>query len=161
MHQKVFKPKLEYLKSLGISDVETALMLSSEPSILERSLENCIMPSVQVIKRFVGTDDNVLKVIKASYRILTYNLDKFLEPNIAILVRHGVPKSNILKLIMAQPKSFLASTCKFSEAVAQVEKLGFDPTKIQFVLAIRSLVVLGKSFCERKLGVYHSVGFSE
>ncbi|KAL6973069.1 hypothetical protein U1Q18_027243, partial [Sarracenia purpurea var. burkii] len=157
---KTFKPKLEYFKSLGFSDGEIAQMLSSEPYILARSLEKCIIPSVQVIKRVVGTNDNVLKVIKGCYRVLEYDLEKVLEPNVATLTSLGVPESKILKLMFLQPRSLLLRTYQFSEVVAEVEKMGFDPAKLLFVLAIRSLAVLGNSW-ERKLGVYHSVGLSK
>ncbi|KAL6973068.1 hypothetical protein U1Q18_027242, partial [Sarracenia purpurea var. burkii] len=86
---KTLKPKLDYIKSLGLSDVELAQILSIEPQILERSLENRIMPSVQFIRHVVGTEDNVLKAIKAYSRLLRSNIEKELEPNIAMLISQG------------------------------------------------------------------------
>jgi mTERF domain-containing protein len=62
---KIFKPKLEFFKSLGLSDLEIAKLLSTRPSILERSLEKQIIPCVQELRRILGTDENVLKAIKA------------------------------------------------------------------------------------------------
>ncbi|KAH7858469.1 hypothetical protein Vadar_024159 [Vaccinium darrowii] len=93
---QVFKPKLEYFKSLGFSDAEISQILASEPYILARSLENWIIPSVQVIRRVVGTNENVLKLLKACYRILDYDLQEIIEPNIAVLINHGVKTEDFL-----------------------------------------------------------------
>ncbi|KAA8540701.1 hypothetical protein F0562_024380 [Nyssa sinensis] len=146
---------------MGFQEAEIAQMLSSEPYILERSLENQIIPSVQFIGRVVGTNENVLKTIKACYRILESNLEKVLEANITILMNHGVPKSKVLKLIMLQPKPLLLRSHRFSDVVNEVVKLGFDPTNLLFVLAVRSMAVMSKSLWERKLEVYCSFGLSE
>ncbi|CAK9167514.1 unnamed protein product [Ilex paraguariensis] len=159
--QKIFTPKLEFFKSVGLSGEEIAQILSSEPYILERSLENHIIPSVDVIRRILGTDEKVLKAIKACYRILEYNLEEVLGRNIEILMNHGVPKSIVLKLMMIQPKSLLVRTTRFGEVVGEITKLGFNPSSLLFVLAVRSMAVTSKSLWERKFGVYCSYGLSE
>jgi hypothetical protein len=43
------------------------------PSILVRSLEKQIIPCVQELRRILGTDENVLKAIKADYRVIVIN----------------------------------------------------------------------------------------
>ncbi|KAG7952020.1 hypothetical protein I3843_12G037000, partial [Carya illinoinensis] len=55
-------PKLEFFKSLGFSDFEIAKLLSSEPYILTRSLENHIIPCVQMLRRPWCSLSLVLKV---------------------------------------------------------------------------------------------------
>ncbi|CAK9167515.1 unnamed protein product [Ilex paraguariensis] len=156
-----FTPKLDLFKSMGFSGAEIAQMLSSEPYILGRSLENQIIPSVLAIKGIVGTDENVVKAIKAYYCILERNLQEVLEPNIAILINTGVPQSKVAKLIMIQPRSLLVRPNRFSEVVSEVKGLGFDPTNLLFVLAVRSMAVMSKSLWEHKLGVYCSCGLSQ
>ncbi|KAM7475723.1 hypothetical protein LguiB_022966 [Lonicera macranthoides] len=159
--QKCFKPKFEFFESLGFSREEIAQILSSEPYILERSLENHIIPSVEVLRRFVDTDETVLKTIKSCYRILEFNLEEVLAPNMAMLMEHGVPKSKALKLIMLQPKSLLLRNHRFAEVVKEVKELGFNPTHLLFVLAIRSIAVMSKSLWERKMVIYRSFGLSD
>jgi len=134
--------------------------LSNEPYILSRSLEDRITPSVQVIRRVVGTDENVLKAIKACYRILEYDLEEILEPNIAVLINHGVPESLVLRFISHQPKSLLFKTHEFSEVVEEVEKLGFDPRQMQYLLAVFALARMSKSLWQRKSEVFRSFGMS-
>ncbi|XP_059638862.1 transcription termination factor MTERF9, chloroplastic-like [Cornus florida] len=159
--QRNFKPKLEYLKSLGFSEEEIAKILSSIPSILQSSLENQLIPAVQVIRSIVGTNEDFLKPIRAWYGILVFKLEKVLEPNIAILLNHGVPKSLVVKWFMYQPKSLLLKSDRFSEVVREVEKMNFDPTTRQFMLAMDTMAMMSKSLWEQKLGVYSSFGLSE
>jgi mTERF domain-containing protein len=62
---KILKPKLDFFKSLGFSDLEVTKLLSGRPCILGRSLEKQIIPCVQGLRLILGTDENVLKSIKA------------------------------------------------------------------------------------------------
>ncbi|XP_050223919.1 uncharacterized protein LOC126673721 [Mercurialis annua] len=157
---KTFKPKLDFFKSLGFSEFDIAHILSSEPYILERSLEKKIMPCVQVIRRVVGHNLNVMKAIKANYRILESNVEKVLEPNMLLMANHGVPDSLILKIFLLQPKSLLLKTEQLSEIIVEVKRMGFDPTNLLFVLAIRSMAVMNKALWELKLEAYRSFGLS-
>jgi mTERF domain-containing protein len=159
MH-KNFKPKLDFFKSLGLSDPEIAKLLSTQPSILKRSLEKTIIPCVQELRRILGSDENVLKAIKAECRVIEANVEKVLKPNMSMLISHGVPQSLALKLFFLGPRSLLMSTFRFSEIISEVMKLGFDPNKLRFVIAIRSMA-MSKTLWEQKMKAYRSCGFSE
>ncbi|KAM6570257.1 hypothetical protein CsatB_018242 [Cannabis sativa] len=153
--------KLEYFKFMGFSDEDIARIVSSEPYILERSLENQIIPCIEVLKRVLGTDDNVRKVIKACYWILEYNLEKMLVPNISLLKSHGVPEDLIVKLFTTHPRTLLLRSQKFNEILAKVVELGFKPNTLLFVLAIRSMAVMSKALWEKKVETYKSFGLTK
>ncbi|GAV68230.1 mTERF domain-containing protein [Cephalotus follicularis] len=158
---KNVKPKLEYFKSLGFSDVEITNVLSTEPYILERSLENQIMPCIEVLRRLLGNDENVLKAISSCYRLLEFNLEEVLEPNIWRLMKHGVPQSSVLKILVREPKILLIRTKQFNELIAEVKKLGFDPNRFVFLLAIRAMGLVSKTTWDQKLEAYRNFGFSK
>jgi len=157
---KIFKPKLEFFKSLGLSNLEIAKLLSTAPYILERSLENQIIPCVQELRRILGTDENVLKAIKACCSIVGFNVE-VVQPNISMLISHGVPESLVLKMFLIQPKLLLVRTYRFSEIVSDVMKLGFDPNSLLFVSAIRVMAVMSKTLWEQKVEAYKSFGLSK
>lgn len=159
--KKCMKPKLEFFKSLGFTELQMAKFLSSQPYILERSLENHIIPCVEALRRVLHTDENVLKAIRAGCLVLEYNIEKVLEPNIAILVNHGVPKSLVVKLMVIQPRTLLQSSARLNEIIDEVKKLGFDPTNLLFVLAIRSMAVMSKALWEKKLEAYMNFGLTK
>ncbi|KAG2676133.1 hypothetical protein I3843_12G038100 [Carya illinoinensis] len=159
--QKIFKPKFEFFKSLGFSCLEIAKLLSVEPYILERSLENKIIPCVQELRRILGTDENVLKAVKACFLLIECNVERVLLANISILLSHGVPNSLVVKIFLMHPRSLLLRTCRFSEVVDEVMKLGFDPNNLLFVLAIRSMAVMSKALWEKKVEALRSFGLSK
>ncbi|EXB94316.1 hypothetical protein L484_002677 [Morus notabilis] len=155
-----FRPKLEFFRSLGLTDEDVAKILSWEPSILERSLEKQIIPSVQVFRRVLGTGFDVLKAIKSFYFILEYDLENTLVPNVSTLKSHGVSETLILKMFMMQPRSLLLNPCRFSEVLAEVVKLEFDPNNLLFVLAVRVMATVSKTLWEQKLESFISFGLS-
>jgi mTERF domain-containing protein len=157
---KIFKPKLELFKSLGFSDPEIAKLLSARPSILRRSLENKIIHCVQELRRILGTDENVLEAIKVDSSVILVNVEKVLRPNMSMLISHGVPQSVVLKLFYLRQNPLAMSMNRLSEIVGEVKKLGFDPKKFLFVLAIRSLAV-SKTLWEQKVEAYRSFGLSK
>jgi mTERF domain-containing protein len=157
---KIFKPKLELFKSLGFSDPEIAKLLSARPSILTRSLEKQIIPCVRELRRILGTDENVLKAIKAECRVIEANVEKALKPNMSMLKSHGVPQSLALKLFFLRQNPLYISRNRFSEIISEVMKLGFDPNKLRFVVAIRSMA-MSNTLWEQKVKAYRSCGLSE
>ncbi|KAF5454406.1 hypothetical protein F2P56_024074 [Juglans regia] len=159
--QKILKPKFEFFKSLGFSYLEIAKLLSAEPYILERSLENQLIPCVQELRRILGTDENVLKALKACFSLIEINVERVLQANISILLSHGVPNSLVVKIFLIQPRSLLVRTYRFSKIVNEVMKLGFDPNNLLFVLAIRSMAVMSEALWEKKVEALRSFGLSK
>lgn len=159
--EKCMKPKLEFFKSLGVTELQMAKFLSSQPYILERSLENHIITCIETLRRVLDTDENVLKAIRAGCLILEYNIEKVLEANITILVSHGVPKSLVVKLMLIQPRTLLQSSARLNGIIDEVKKLGFNPTNLLFLLAIRSMAVMSRALWEKKLEAYMNFGLSK
>ncbi|PRQ17022.1 putative transcription regulator mTERF family [Rosa chinensis] len=137
--QKTFKPKIDYLKSVGFSELDIARVLSSEPYILTRSLKNKIAPVLKRLGEFLAV----------------------LEPNIDILRSHGVPESLILKFFVDHPPALLLSPYQVSEGIGFVKSLGFSPNNLKFLLALHSAAVMSKALWEQKLETYRSCGMSK
>ncbi|XP_047307678.1 transcription termination factor MTERF4, chloroplastic-like [Impatiens glandulifera] len=158
---KYLKPKLDYLISIGLSSEDISRLVLAEPTILTRSLENQLMPSVEVIRRVVGSESRVLKAIKSCHRLLGYNLEKVLEGNITILTNHGVPRSIVDKLFYIHMNTLLNSNGRLTKVVVRVSDLGISPKTNTFILATRVLSSISDSVWERKKDVYSSFGLSE
>ncbi|XP_059654514.1 uncharacterized protein LOC132301263 [Cornus florida] len=50
---------------------------------------------------------------------------------------------------------------RFNEVVEDVKKMGFNPSKFQFVVAVEALISLSKLTWKRKMEVYERWGWSE
>lgn len=136
-------------------------MVSSNPGILQCSLENNIIPSIAFIKEIVGTDTNLITMLKRSDWILSRNVQTYLTPKIDILRAHGVPDSNISMLLVSSPNAFVMENSRFQRIAEDIKKIGFDPSKSMFCEGIRRLAVLSESTLEAKLGVYKRWGWSK
>ncbi|XP_077248867.1 transcription termination factor MTERF8, chloroplastic-like [Tasmannia lanceolata] len=156
---KILKPKFEFFNSLG--SIDLAKLFTSDPTLLKRSLNNQIIPSFNFLKSFLHTNENIIFAIRRSTPILQYNVEKVMAPNVAVLQNHGVPNYIISKLISKQPRTIMLNNSRFSEIVAMVKEMGFNPVKGNFITAVRVMSGMSKLNWERKLGVYRSLGWSE
>uniref|UniRef100_A0A5B7AN15 Mitochondrial transcription termination factor family protein n=1 Tax=Davidia involucrata TaxID=16924 RepID=A0A5B7AN15_DAVIN len=158
---KALKPKLEFFNSIGVSSSDLVKILSADPTVLERSLKNQIIPSYQFLKSILDTDASVIATIKRSSWVLRNDLRKYIDPNVALLRDHGVPESRISSYLKTQPRAFIQIPKRFRPIVEVVKEMGFDPSKNSFVNAILVLTGNSKSTWERKLEVYRKWGWSD
>ncbi|XP_059630164.1 transcription termination factor MTERF8, chloroplastic-like [Cornus florida] len=156
---KTLLPKFDLFYSTGISTTDLAKTLSTNPTILTHSLENHIIPSYNLLKSFFHSTDKFMAAFKRYPDILGHNAIIF--PNIDVLRQHGVPESNIVFLLSTQPRAFIKKPDRFNEVVEDVKKIGFNPSKFQFVMAVKALRSMSKSTWKRKMEVYEKWGLSE
>ena len=96
--KKTFFPKLQFLGSVGLSHVNLAKILASNPSILHRSLENNLIPTYNLPKGVKIGDENVPKVVVRHCWIPSEDLKKTIAPNVKLLREVGVLITHILFL---------------------------------------------------------------
>ncbi|XP_043724105.1 transcription termination factor MTERF5, chloroplastic-like [Telopea speciosissima] len=158
---KTLKPKIEFFQSLGFSRSDLAKFICSDKAILLSSLQNQIIPTLNFLKTFVLTNENLVSALKQYNRLVGYNVKKILEPHVATLRSYGVPDFNISKMIISVPKPLGLSILRFKDITAMVNRMGFDPNSRSFVVAIYSMSGLSKQSWERKREAFRSFGWSD
>ncbi|XP_058209232.1 transcription termination factor MTERF4, chloroplastic-like [Rhododendron vialii] len=158
--EKTLLPKLEFFKSKGVSSTDVVKILSTTPKLLIRSLDNQIIPSFELFKNLIGSEEKTLSVIKRSARPLSVDLDSRMTPNVEILREFNVPDVNIAYLLKNHPRVFTPSE-RFRQTVEEVKRMGFNPLRVTFVLAIYVLNSLSKPVWEKKIEVYKKWGLSQ
>ncbi|XP_059630176.1 uncharacterized protein LOC132273173 [Cornus florida] len=156
---KTLLPKFDFFYSTGISSTDLVKTLSTNPTILTHSLNNQIIPSFNLLKNFFHSDDKLIAAFKRYPEVLCHNAIIF--PNIEILRQLGVPDSIIMALLTTQPRSLIIKADRLKEVVEDVKKMGFNPSKSQFVMAVRALTQMNKSTWKRKMEVYEKWGWSQ
>ncbi|KAL5543951.1 hypothetical protein UlMin_007735 [Ulmus minor] len=155
------KPKLELIKSVVFTDKDFWKVLCSRPSVLQRSLENQLVPVVKLLGIALGTKENLQKTMKSCNWLLTSSLERVIEPNISMLISYGIPKPLVSKWILLRPRILVMKTDRLREILDKVLKLGFKPNSLLFALAAHSMASMSKTIWDQKLEAFRSFGLSE
>ncbi|XP_058203066.1 transcription termination factor MTERF5, chloroplastic-like [Rhododendron vialii] len=158
--QKILLPKLEFLKSRGVSSADVARIVSTNPFFLKSSLDNTIIPAFDFLSNLCQSQAKAIAVIQR-YRRLSLDQLTRMSPNIETLRETGVSDSSITYLLIYEPGAFMVSYDRFRRVVEKVEKIGFSPSKVHFVVAIKVLCMMTKSTWNKKVEVYRKWGLTE
>ncbi|KAL4369671.1 hypothetical protein GQ457_05G009620 [Hibiscus cannabinus] len=157
--EKTLLPKLQFFYSKRISGVQR--VLSSNPDVLKRSLDNRIIPNFNAFREVTRcNDDQVFSAYKNCSDVLWCDFPSKIASNVAILKECGVPESTVMAEVVVHPRAFAVNHDKFRRAVEEVKKLGFDPSKYNFLTALQAFLQISKSTWERKSDVLKQWGWS-
>ncbi|GFZ21828.1 hypothetical protein Acr_29g0009900 [Actinidia rufa] len=159
--EKTLLPKLEFLKSKGISSTDVTKIVYASPHFLKRSLEKIIIPSFNLFSNLLQSEEKTLAAIKSYSGLLLFDRQTHVIPNIETLREAGVPNANIMFLLTNQPRAFMTGSDRFRQVVKEVETMGFNPLRINFVTAVHALRAMAKSTWEKKVDVYRKWGWTE
>lgn len=158
---KVFLPKLEFFYSKGLSKKDLAKIMSSDPSLLCRSLNSYIIPTYNLLRSVLPSDERVVSALKHQWRPLEDH-SKVMVSNIRLLRDLGVSDSGIASVLQNFPEVVMPKTELFKEILKKVEDMGFTPEKFSFLLAIRIFSTQShKKAWNRCWEVYRRFGWSE
>ncbi|RDX71057.1 hypothetical protein CR513_49629, partial [Mucuna pruriens] len=149
-------PKFEFLLSKGASASDIVQLVNRCPRILGCSLENNVIPTFELVRRFLQSDKKIIDCVLANRHFLDYNIA---AQNVNILDDVGVKDSNIAYLFRTRPSILLSSD--LGRAVEEVKEMGFDPSKIGFVMALHAKRGVSKSRWDAKVDAFKSWGWSE
>ncbi|KAB2035384.1 hypothetical protein ERO13_D04G129242v2, partial [Gossypium hirsutum] len=133
---------------LGFSTHDVADIVASDPWILTRSVDDRIAPSISDLKTVLGSNDDVVKLLRTSAWFLKSDLQKTMMPNIEFLRNCGICSSQIVSYVFSFPRFFLLKPENIKQFVERADALGFDRNSNMFLAAIRML----SSMTFRKLG---------
>lgn len=152
------KPKLEFLLSQGLTELEVVDILLSNPFVLlNTNLKRKIIPSFNTMKAIFPTNAAVIQFLKHTGHVSTY---AFLA-NVQILRGNGVPESVIRKLYSRRPKIMTRNPSYFARVVERTLDMGFHPSKPSlFVDAVFVLLSLKPSTWDRRVMFCRSLGWS-
>ena len=149
-------PKFEFLASKGASHSGILHMVTRSPRFLRRSLENHIVPMFELVRRFFPSDD---KAIACIISCPTSIGDARLQHNVKLLLNEGLTDSSIHYLIST--RAYILSEDDLRKTVEEVKQLGFDPSQLNFSVALRAKMAVTKSRWDAKVEALKTWGWSE
>ncbi|KAK8511158.1 hypothetical protein V6N11_046477 [Hibiscus sabdariffa] len=159
--EKTLLPKVTFFNSKGISSTDLSKLFVKHPHLLRLSLGRKIIPNFNFLSNLFQSDNVALDVINFQPRIFCSDFDSCILPNCNVLRQNGVPEHNIVKGFRRVPKTFSVTPVVFKDNVEEVKKMGFNPERFSFVVALDVLGSMRKSTWERKFDVYNKCGWSE
>ncbi|KAB2045117.1 hypothetical protein E1A91_D01G144500v1 [Gossypium mustelinum] len=145
-----FSSSFKIFQDLGFSTHDVADIVASDPWILTRSVDDRIAPSISDLKTVLGSNDDVVKLLRTSAWFLKSDLQKTMMPNIELLRNCGICSSQIVSYAFSFPRFFLFKPESIKQFVERADALGFDRKSNMFLAAIRMLS-----------SVFRKLGFSE
>ncbi|XP_050380103.1 uncharacterized protein LOC126797515 [Argentina anserina] len=158
--QKTLLPKLEFLTSIGMSRLDLAKTLSNGSWLFNRSLEKSIIPCYNFLKSVVISDAKVLHILRLRARDLGKFPSKDVLANVRLVTELGMPHPCLVLMLTFYTSVVTRRHELFTQIVSQVEEMGFDPGKSNFVQAMVALS--GRKTTRRvKEEAYKRWGWSE
>ncbi|CAA2992102.1 transcription termination factor MTERF15, mitochondrial isoform X1 [Olea europaea subsp. europaea] len=160
MHPKVFRfhpqnvilPKLKFLSSIGLSSDILHKIIVNNPWLLQRSLENKLIPCYNLLKNVPISNKDIVRIIKRNSRILGTNVEK-IAANVDAFRQMGVPQSSISFVMVNHPSLVLLNCEKLKRCVEETLSLGFNRLNTLFVQAVYVLCGSSKETWENKVKV--------
>ncbi|XP_058203234.1 uncharacterized protein LOC131317689 [Rhododendron vialii] len=159
--QETLLPKLQFLNSKGVSSTDVAVMVSTSTRVLKCSLKNVIIPAFDFFSNLLQSEEKAVAAFKRYSGIFWVDHQAQVTPHIQVLREANVPEANIMYLLMKQPRTFMVKIGRFREVVEEVEKTGFNPLRMNFVLAVHTVRSLAKSTWDEKVEAYKKWGLND
>ncbi|KAF7813675.1 transcription termination factor family protein [Senna tora] len=151
-------PKLEFFKSKGASSSQLAMIITTNPWSLDKSLVNHIIPCYDLIKSFLHSDERTMKTLKTCPNLIT---DYRLAQKVKLLQDYGVPDSSVTRLFRFWPLMMNFKIEEFKSNLDELKELGLHPSKASFTDALRAKLVVRESSWKRKVELYRRWGWSD
>ncbi|KAG4381467.1 hypothetical protein AAZX31_15G146100 [Glycine max] len=155
-HKRLW-PKFQFLLSKGASYPSDIVHLVNRcPRIINSSLEKNVIPTFELVKRFLQSDKKTIDCVFANRHFLNYNTA---SENVNLLLDVGVKDSSITYLFRRRASILLSKDLR--KNIDEVKELGFDPSKMSFVMALHAKMSVPKSRWDAKVDACKSWGWSE
>ncbi|XP_059281210.1 uncharacterized protein LOC132034889 [Lycium ferocissimum] len=159
---KTLKPKFLCLMNLGLSGSDLVDVIAKDTTIFDRGLETHLRPTIDLLRRTLGSDENIVKAIKRAPWLLSFRAHDIMESNVLLLRNSGVPDVRIRKLLLKNPRYITQKTDWVKDLLHRVENDFRVPRDSpMFPSGFRTLASQKKSTLERKIGIFKSFGWSD
>ncbi|XP_021766879.1 transcription termination factor MTERF9, chloroplastic-like [Chenopodium quinoa] len=155
---KTLKPKIQLFNDLGMSESDVIQTILRNPIILRQRLG----PTIHALKNVLGSDENVVTILKKVTRNLQCTANYFI-PNVELLQKYcGISSDTIQKHILRRPNSFIVKTDLLRDTLIKVElQLGIPRDSSMFFYGVNFLLSCGEKNIKDKCEVFKSFGWTQ
>ncbi|XP_021274621.1 uncharacterized protein LOC110409565 [Herrania umbratica] len=157
------RPKIKCFQNLGLMGTHLGKFLSRNSVLLACSLDKKLIPSIQIVKRVLGNNENkdLIKVFDRSNGFIASGRILKLSRNIEYLESCGIVGSQLSRLLKRQPRIFRMRQSALRDLVSRVLDMGFSTDSRMLIHAIHTMNRLSEQTLKKKWELLKSFGFSE
>ncbi|KAJ1262899.1 hypothetical protein BS78_09G144200 [Paspalum vaginatum] len=160
---KTLQPKLDYLVSVGISAPLLARLVSLNPILLRRSVQDYLAPFFTTLRDVLGgSETRVVAAIRSMPFVLRCNpKSTFLRGLPLLRDVHGLSGDEIARLVTLQPGVILQNPDRINEVVDTVRRFGVEPGSPKFVYVFKTFAKMKPSTLQSKFALFRRLGFDD
>ncbi|XP_059279870.1 transcription termination factor MTERF9, chloroplastic-like [Lycium ferocissimum] len=160
--ERILKPKLHCLTELGLSGSDIVKILLRDWTFFSRGLDTHIRPVIKCLRILLGSDENVVKVIKKTSWLISYNGGITIQDCLNLLQSVGCSNDKIKNFVLTRPGILKLGAKKLEETLHRVEKeFGVSPDSAMFLHIVSVLASHSRSNLDKKVEIFKSFGWSD
>ncbi|XP_004488247.1 transcription termination factor MTERF15, mitochondrial-like [Cicer arietinum] len=149
-------PKFQFFLSKGASNSDIVNLVSMNPMVLCSSLENQIVPTYELVYRFLKSHKDTIACVNHNS---TFFGDRRVASNIRLLTENGVADSNIARMLKTHCRTL--QTRDMLKLVEELKDLGFNPSKATFGVALNAKTTVPEARWKEKVDTLKKWGWSD
>ncbi|XP_016433103.1 transcription termination factor MTERF8, chloroplastic-like [Nicotiana tabacum] len=154
--------KFQCLMDLGLFGSDLVNVIAKDITIFDRGLDTHLRPTIDCLRKTLGTDENVVKAIKKTPWLLSFGSHHTIEANVLLLKKGGVSDVKLKTLVLRNPRYIIQKTEWVKDLLHRMEKDFRVPLHSPiFPYGFHTLACQRKSTLERKIGIFKSFGWSD
>ncbi|GJT72915.1 mitochodrial transcription termination factor [Tanacetum coccineum] len=160
---KTLNPKLKVFQELGLSGSDLVGLIQRNPEVFGFGLNTRIMPGLSLLRKVLGSDENVIEVINKSRWLCFTNYSmKRLETNVAILKDFGLGDDRIVKFILSNPEKVMVNPKVLASKLSYVEeRFKISRELPSFIHAVSVALYCSEVEVESKMEVFRGYGWCD
>nr|XP_043637500.1 transcription termination factor MTERF5, chloroplastic-like [Erigeron canadensis] len=163
-HQTL-EPKFRAFRDYGFSGSDIVELIKGNPSVLRFGLSTRIVPVVEFVRRFVGSNEELIQAINKSKRLFMIlgpaQLQNVLA-NVSSMQVRGLSNKQIVYFITKFPQGAQLYPSHFkSRLVWIVQELGIPDNSPMFIYALHATIGSKESTLVKKIDILRSYKWSE
>ncbi|XP_074315044.1 transcription termination factor MTERF8, chloroplastic-like [Silene latifolia] len=159
---KTLNPKIQALHDLGFSKSDLAHVISLYPDFCHRSLNDHIIPTIEILKSIFGDDNEVLiHAVKKWPWLLGKGAKEELPDLVSLLKSYRLSDHQIKLFALWKTRNLLFGTKSLEPVLIRVENLGIPRGSGMFFHGICALCSSTEASLDARKRIYKSYGFND
>ncbi|XP_074279398.1 transcription termination factor MTERF8, chloroplastic-like [Silene latifolia] len=159
---KTLKPKIQALHDLGFSKSDLARVISLSPVFCYRSLNDHIIPTLEILKSvFVDDNEILIKLVKKWPWLLGPGAKKGLLDVVSLLRSYELSDDQIKLFALRKTRYLSMGTKSLEPTLIRVENLGIPRGSGMFFHGICALCSFTEASLDARKRMYKSYGFND